>query len=219
MPEMPGVRLVDPRPISLRARDFTHLALAGLVRTLCDPEAPHAAVVNAAREMLDRGYGRAVEMKRTLSMGAFDGYSDADLDELIARLRSLENPAAVIDGTASQSPSAPQRSELGRADGAQTGSSPQAPPSRPSKRWQRGKLTALPPGSAKINLRLDIVPGMVWATPPATASRVRVTSGRQPHDRARRPLRAGLLVGGYLNPASLALHATPALASKGRLIR
>ena len=107
MPEMPGVRLFDPRPIALRARDYTHLALAGLVRTLCDPEAPHAAVVNAAREMLDRGYGRAVEMKRTLNMGAFDGYTDADLDELIARLQSLENPAPVIDATASQPPSAP----------------------------------------------------------------------------------------------------------------
>src|SRR6516162_10393579 len=79
MPEMPGVRLFDPRPIALRARDYTHLALAGLVRTLCDPEAPHAAVVNAAREMLDRGYGRAVELKRTVSMGAFDRYSDAEL--------------------------------------------------------------------------------------------------------------------------------------------
>ena len=127
VPEMPGVRLFDPRPISLRARDFTHLALAGLIRTLCDPAAPYPAVVNAAREMLDRGYGRAVEMKRTLSMGAFDGYSDADLDELIARLRSLENPAAVIDGTASEPPSAPQPPDLSRADGAQTSSSPQAP--------------------------------------------------------------------------------------------
>ena len=77
--------MVDPRPIALRARDYTHLALAGLVRTLCDPAAPYPAVVNAAREVLDRGYGRAVELKRTLSMGAFDGYSDADLDELIAR--------------------------------------------------------------------------------------------------------------------------------------
>ena len=121
---MPGVQLVDPRPIALRARDYTHLALAGLVRTLCDPEAPYPAVVNAAREMLDRGYGRAVEMKRTLSMGAFDGYSDADLDELIARLQSLENPAPVIDGTVSQPP--PQPPDLGRADGAQTSSSQQA---------------------------------------------------------------------------------------------
>ena|SRR5215813_1012602 len=133
MPEMPGVRLVDPRPISLRARDFTHLALAGLIRTLCDPAAPYPAVVSAAREMLDRGYGRAVEMKRTLNMGAFDGYSDADLDELIARLRSLENPAAVIDGTASEPPSVPQPSDLGRADGAQTSSSPQAPHPRPTR--------------------------------------------------------------------------------------
>jgi hypothetical protein len=66
-------------------------------------------------------------MKRTVGMGAFDGYSDADLDELIARLQSLENPAPVIDGTASQPPSAPQPSDLGGADGAQTSSSPQAP--------------------------------------------------------------------------------------------
>ena len=127
MPEMPGVRLVDPRPIALRARDYTHLALAGLVRTLCDPDAPHAAIVNAAREMLDRGYGRSVELKRTLTTGAFDGYSDADLDELIARLQSLDNPAPIIDGTVGQPPSAPQPPELSRPDGAQTDSSPQAP--------------------------------------------------------------------------------------------
>jgi hypothetical protein len=124
---MPAVQLVDPRPIALRARDFTHLALAGLVRTLCDPEAPYQAVGTAAREMLDRGYGRAVEMKRTLTMGAFDGYSDADLDELIARLQSLENPAPVIEATANEPPSAPQPSDLGRADAAQTSSPPQAP--------------------------------------------------------------------------------------------
>src|SRR5215831_18992947 len=96
MPEMPGVRLVDPRPISLRARDFTHLALAGLIRTLCDPAAPYPAVVGAAREMLDRGYGRAVEMKRTLNMGAFDGYTDADLDELIARLQRPRRPPRAL---------------------------------------------------------------------------------------------------------------------------
>src|SRR5215472_17003174 len=104
MPEMPGVRLFDPRPISLRARDFTHLALAGLVRTLCDPEAPYPAVVNAAREMLDRGYGRAVEFKNTVNLRAFDGYSDADLDELISRLQSIASPAPVVDGVATETP-------------------------------------------------------------------------------------------------------------------
>ena len=146
MPDMPGVRLVDPRPIALRARDFTHLALAGLVRTLCDPEAPYPAVVNAAREVLDRGYGRAVELKKTVNLGAFDGYSDSDLDELIARLQSLDNPAPVIDGTVSRPPSAPQPPNLGGADGAQTGSSPQGSSSKPHK---VGRLTALPPGSVK----------------------------------------------------------------------
>ena len=130
---MPGVQLVDPRPIALRARDYTHLALAGLVRTLCDPDAPYPAVVNAAREMLDRGYGRAVEFKNTVNLRAFDGYSDADLDELIARLKSLENPTPVIDGTASQPPSAPQPPALGKADGAQTSSSRQAPHPSPTR--------------------------------------------------------------------------------------
>src|SRR5262249_32139232 len=138
MPEMPGVRLFDPRPIALRARDYTHLALAGLVRTLCDPKAPYPAVVTAAREMLDRGYGRAVEFKNTVNLRAFDGYSDADLDELIARLKSLENPAPVIDGVAGQPPSAQKPDELGGADGAQTSSSPRAPRLRPT-RDSRGK--------------------------------------------------------------------------------
>src|SRR5262249_51563253 len=73
IPEMPGVHIVDPRPLTLRARDYTHLALAGLVRTLCEPEAPYPAVVSAAREMLDRGYGRAVEFKNTVNLSAFDG--------------------------------------------------------------------------------------------------------------------------------------------------
>jgi hypothetical protein len=113
LPDMPGVRIIDGRPIALRAREYTHLALAGLIRALCDPEAPYPAVVNAAREMLDRGYGRAVELKRTLTMGAFDGYSDADLDELITRLRSIETTAPIIDGTAVQSQPAPQPGELG----------------------------------------------------------------------------------------------------------
>jgi hypothetical protein len=127
MPDMPGVRLIDPRPIALRARDFTHLALAGLVRTLCDPQAPYPAVVNAAREVLDRGYGRAVELKKTVNLGAFDGYSDSDLDELIARLQSLDNPAPIIDATVSEPPGAPRPPDLARADGAKACSSPEAP--------------------------------------------------------------------------------------------
>src|SRR5262249_33014908 len=130
---MPGVRLFDPRPISLRARAFTHLALAGLIRTLCDPAAPYPAVVNAAREMLDRGYGRAVEMKRTLSMGAFDGYSDADLDGLIARLQSIANPAPVIDGTASQPPSAPQPPDLGGDGRPETSGTPRGADPSPTR--------------------------------------------------------------------------------------
>jgi len=63
-----------------------------------------------------------------------------------------------------------------------------------------GKIDRFAAWLSQINLRLDIVPGMVWATPPATASRVRVTSGRRPHDRARRLFGRALLGG-------LALHA------------
>jgi hypothetical protein len=113
LPDMPGVRIIDGRPIALRAREYTHLALAGLIRALCDPECPYPAVVNAAREMLDRGYGRAVELKRTLTMGAFDGYSDADLDELITRLRTIETSAPIIDGVAVQSKPAKEPDGLG----------------------------------------------------------------------------------------------------------
>jgi hypothetical protein len=117
VPAMPGVQLVDPRPIALRARDYTHLALAGLVRTLCDPDAPYPAVVNAAREMLDRGYGRAVEFKNTVNLRAFDGYSDADLDELISRLQSIASPAPVVDGVATETPDQEGPRAVGRGNG------------------------------------------------------------------------------------------------------
>src|SRR5262245_51927146 len=120
MPEMPGVRLVDHRPIALRARDFTHLALAGLVRTLCDPEAPYPAVVSAAREMLDRGYGRAVEFKNTVNLRAFDGLSDAELDELIKRLESIASPAPVVDGVATETSDQKGPHALGGGNGLRT---------------------------------------------------------------------------------------------------
>ena len=120
--ELNGVTIEvrDPRPLALRARDVTHLALRGLVRCLIDPEAPHAAVVGAAREVLDRGYGKAVELKRSLTMGAFDGYSDADLDELIKRLETIGHAAPVIEGVATK----PTDPALVPGVGAGTGAAP-----------------------------------------------------------------------------------------------
>jgi hypothetical protein len=116
------IELKDPRPLALRARDITHLALAALVRVLIDPNAAAAAQVSAAREIFDRGYGKAVELKHTLTMGAFDGYSDADLDELIKRLETIGRSApAVIEGTAEQSADQTVVSELGAVDRAETG--------------------------------------------------------------------------------------------------
>jgi hypothetical protein len=115
------IELRDPRPLSLRARDLTHLALAALAKVLVDPEAQGSAQVNAAREVLDRGYGKAVELKRSLTMGAFDGYSDTDLDELIKRLEAIGHAAPVIEGIATQSDDPTIVSGLGAGDRAETG--------------------------------------------------------------------------------------------------
>jgi len=83
-----------------------------------------------------------------------------------------------------------------------------------------GKVDRFAARLSQINLRLDIVPAVVFEPgPPATASRVRGTSWPPATRPGSPPLRPGLLLGGYLNPASLALHATLTLASKGRLIR
>jgi hypothetical protein len=99
--EAPAVRIADPRPIQLRARDFTHLALAGYVRVLCDPAASHAAVVSAANAVLDRGFGKAVEIKGSFDISAFDGYSTAELTDILDRLRAVPQPHNVIDGNPS----------------------------------------------------------------------------------------------------------------------
>src|SRR6516165_1909202 len=80
-----------------------------------------------------------------------------------------------------------------------------------------GKIDRLAARLSQINLRFDIVPAMVWATPPATASRARGTSWPP----ATRPSSPPASVGGYCSAVTLtpsvALHATPVLASKGRL--
>src|SRR5262249_32899969 len=137
MPAMPGVRIVDPRPLTLRARDYTHLALAGFVRTLCDPKSPYPAVVSAAREMLDRGYGRAVEFKNTVNLRAFDGLSDAELDELISRLKSIASPAPVVDGVATETPDQEGLTLWVEAMGLRT-SVPPPPPHPPPPRGSGG---------------------------------------------------------------------------------
>jgi|SRR6516162_3996032 len=83
-----------------------------------------------------------------------------------------------------------------------------------------GKVDRFAARLSQINLRLDIVPAVVFEPGPRRPPRAYAERpGRQPHDRARRLFGRGLLLGGYLNPASLALHATLTLASKGRLIR
>src|SRR6516165_10491173 len=109
----------DGRPIALRARDMTHLALGGLHRVLRDPDSNASAVVHAAREVLDRGYGRAVELKRTMTMGHFEGWTDADLSDLIERLQTIAQPATLINGVAAETPYSRVVSQLGGDDRAE----------------------------------------------------------------------------------------------------
>src|SRR5262245_51947755 len=71
-----------------------------------------------------------------------------------------------------------------------------------------GKIDRFAAWLSQINLRLDIVPAMVSGARPRRPPRAYAERpGRQSHDRARRLFGRGLPLGGYLNPASLALHA------------
>jgi len=83
-----------------------------------------------------------------------------------------------------------------------------------------GKIDRLAAWLSQINLRLDVVPGIVFEPRPRHPPRAyaeRLAASHTTELAAR--FGWGLLLGGYLNPASFALHATPTLASKGRLIR
>ena len=58
----PGGRNKVVKDIKVLAQGYGEEALMFLVSTVRDSEAPHAARVSAAKEVIDRGYGKAVQM-------------------------------------------------------------------------------------------------------------------------------------------------------------
>ena len=88
--KMPTPKVVDFRPIALRARDHTGLALAALVSCLRDPNAPWPAVIAAANAILDRGWGRPTEKVANLNLNPLAGLTDEALQELLDALRTAE---------------------------------------------------------------------------------------------------------------------------------
>ena len=93
--KMPTPKIVDFRPIALRARDHMPLALATLVAVMQDPTAPHAPRIAAANAMLDRAYGKPTERVVNRKSSVLEELSDDELRAMIAALRTLsENVAA-----------------------------------------------------------------------------------------------------------------------------
>ena len=85
---MPTPKIVDFRPIALRARDHAPLALATLADVMRDPKAPHASRISAANAILDRAYGKATErVENVRGLNTFDGVSDDELRMMIETLR------------------------------------------------------------------------------------------------------------------------------------
>ncbi len=87
--KMPTPKVADYRPIALRARDWTHLALATLVIVMRDVTAPAASRVTAATAMLDRAYGKPTDRIENISdPNALDRMSDEQIELLVAALRT-----------------------------------------------------------------------------------------------------------------------------------
>jgi hypothetical protein len=85
----PGGRPKEVREVKALAREHTSEALDTLAQIMRDHKAPQAARVSAARELLDRGHGRAessinarVETKQAWGPDALDKLPAAERAEL-----------------------------------------------------------------------------------------------------------------------------------------
>jgi hypothetical protein len=88
----PGGR---PKGIAAKAREHGDKALAVLSDALADPD-PRTRIA-AAKEILDRGYGKAVVMTADVTK-ALDEFDDDTLDAAISAVRSAIESAGA-DGT------------------------------------------------------------------------------------------------------------------------
>lgn len=88
----PGGR---PKGLAAKAREYTDRALEVIAEALQDPD-PKVKLA-AAKEVFDRGYGKAVSMTADVSK-RLDDLDDDSLDSAIDALRSAIGSAGEADG-------------------------------------------------------------------------------------------------------------------------
>jgi len=116
----------DIRPLGLRARDYTGLSLKAYVDVLKNPKAADGDKIRAATEILNRGWGKAVENVNVSTINSFAGLSDGDIATTLAYIRSAlavgARSAAATDVTADTT----IIDGVGEASGLSTSGAPQA---------------------------------------------------------------------------------------------
>ena len=87
----------DVRPLGLRARDYTGLSQKAYVDCLKDKSAAHTDKIRAATEILNRGWGKAVENVNVSTINSFAGLSDGDIASTLAHIRAALTVGARSD--------------------------------------------------------------------------------------------------------------------------
>jgi hypothetical protein len=76
------------KPLAVIARGYTPKAIAAYISCLDDKTAAHADKIRAATELLNRGWGKAVEHVNVTTFNSFAGLSDGDIAATLAVIRS-----------------------------------------------------------------------------------------------------------------------------------
>lgn len=123
-----AVRDKDIRPLGLRARDWTGLSLKAYVDVLKNPKAQDGDKIRAATEILNRGWGKAVENVNVTTLNSFAGLSDGDIVATLAHIRAALTMGTRSDRATDVTADTTITDELGAASGIQASeaSSPDA---------------------------------------------------------------------------------------------
>src|SRR4249920_1807182 len=86
---VPPAKDRDYRPIALRARDYDGMALKVMIDALQAADCPWPSKITAAEAVLSRGHGKPVNVTAKMDLNAFAGWTNDQLDHLIADLKSV----------------------------------------------------------------------------------------------------------------------------------
>ena len=88
----------EMRDLEQRCRESAEAALALLVDTINDPDAPRRDRLAAARELLDRGFGKPVDRQAVLNLNAGGDKAEELSREVLERIAAgaLDSPAAQV---------------------------------------------------------------------------------------------------------------------------